>query len=373
MLLKNLNRFRFKNSDLLLWTLLENLNPMFALRSHHGLSSSDPHTNQCLGSSSAASLEEEEVLEIDVHTLEQLLINEPKNLILIDVRYPHEYEKAHFIGAVLVPLSTLLKGDGVAQIKSALEGWHQQNGDRPYKLIIYCTRGVRSAEAVRLLQQEGISGLNLADGIWGRRRKIQPSQNQNYLCQNYLYKKEQPIMNIAPLKLAIAPVKSKSIWLAGLALLAIGTVSWGTYKVVHNPDRLKPLLAAGVPLQVLEPLPFLGQAIETAELQQITVQDLKQKIDHHETNYVLVDVRSPEEYQTSKIPGAVSIPLTTIQQGKGVEEVKALLHGRELVMYCTSGQRSAKALIKMKQEGVQGLQVKGGINAWRKEINPSLL
>ena len=346
---------------------------MFALRSNHGLPSSDPSTNQSLASSGAASLEEEEVLEIDVHTLEELLINEPKNLILIDVRYPNEYEKAHFIGAVLVPFSTLLKGNGIAQIKSALEGWRNQNGDRPYKLIIYCTKGIRSAEAIQLLQQEGISGLNLADGIWGWQRKIQSFQNQTALCQNYLYKKEQPTMNIAPSKLAIAPVNSKSLWLAGLALLAIGTVGWVTYKVVHNPERLKPLLAAGVPLQVLEPIPFLGEAIKTAELPQITVQDLKQKIDRHETNYVLVDVRSPEEYQTSKIPGAVSIPLTTIQQGKGVEQVKALLQGRTLVMYCTSGQRSAKALIKMKQEGVQGMRVKGGINAWRTEIDPSTL
>jgi rhodanese-related sulfurtransferase len=305
------------------------------------------------------------VPEISIHELEQWLTHEPENLILIDVRNFNEYENAYFLGSVLVPLPTILEGDGIAQIKAVIARWQKKNGrvNRPYKLIVYCARGVRSARAVELLQQKGIAGFNLAEGIKAWQKTIQPAN------PHYLFEKSSS-MAPAPRKRSIA--RSKSLGLAALALIAMGTGGWGTYKINHNPDRLRPLLAAGVPLQILEPLPFLGRAVKAAELPQITVQALKQKMDRQQ-DYLLVDVRSPEEYQTSKIPGAVSIPLTTIEQGEGVAQIQKMLGDRPLILYCTSGYRSATALLKLKQLGLRGIQVKGGMNDWYKEIESSAL
>jgi rhodanese-related sulfurtransferase len=337
---------------------------MFALPSVKGSLPRSPHPTHSGVPPIAPPLPSAAVPEISIHELEQWLTRKPEDLILIDVRNFNEYENAYFLGSVLVPLPTLLEGDGIAQIKATIARWQKKNGtDRPYNLIVYCAKGVRSATAIELLQQEGIVGLNLAEGIKAWQKAIQPAN------PNYLFEKSSS-MPLPSRKRSVA--RSKSIRLAALALMAIGTIGWGTYKINHNPDRLRPLLAAGVPLKILEPLPFLGRAVQAAELPQITVQALQQKMDRQE-DYLLVDVRSPEEYQTSKIPGAVSIPLSAIEQGEGVEQIQKMLGDRVLILYCTAGYRSATALLKLKQLGLQGIQVKGGMNDWYKEIESSAL
>ena len=49
-----------------------------------------------------------------------------------------------------------------------------------------------------------------------------------------------------------------------------------------------------------------------------------------------------------------------------------MLKGRQLVAYCTSGKRSARALVLLQHAGIKGTKVQGGIKAWTEEINPSL-
>jgi rhodanese-related sulfurtransferase len=324
-------------------------------------------TDSLLMRLSASTLPEEiEVPQIDVFELEELLATEAENLILIDVRYRCEYENIRFGGAELIPFSDFLNGNGVAQVKAVLAERRCSvvlSHHTPVKLVIYCTAGVRSAEAVELLQESGIEAFNLKGGLRVWQQRIQPFHHQ-YL---EIRTTRKNTMASTPVKWAIAP-KTKALCLSGMAVLAMGFMGWETRQLVHNPDPLRPLLAAGVPLQLFENVPFFGRAVQAAELPQMTVADLKQKIDHQDGDYVLVDVRSPEEYQASKIPGAVSIPVTEIQSGKGVEEVKTLLHGRKLIVYCTSGYRSAKALMELKHAGLSGVQIKGGISEWEKAI-----
>jgi rhodanese-related sulfurtransferase len=328
-------------------------------------------TDSLLMRLSASTLPEEiEVPQIDVFELEELLATEPENLVLIDVRYHCEYEDVRFDGAELIPFSDFLKGNGVAQVKAALAerrcsvvlSRHAVHV-HPVKLIIYCTAGVRSAEAVELLQESGIEAFNLTGGLRVWQQRIQPFHHQYLEMGNT----RKSTMAPTPVKRAIAP-KTKALCLSGMAVLAMGFMGWETRQLVHNPDPLRPLLAAGVPLQVFENVPFFGRAVQAAELPQMTVADLKQKIDHQDGDYVLVDVRSPEEYQAAKIPGAVSIPVAEIQSGKGIDQVKTLLHGRKLIVYCTSGYRSAKALMELKHAGLSGVQIKGGISEWEKAI-----
>ncbi|MFP4123736.1 MAG: molybdopterin-synthase adenylyltransferase MoeB [Coleofasciculus sp.] len=107
-------------------------------------------------------------------------------------------------------------------------------------------------------------------------------------------------------------------------------------------------------------------------IQEMTVQELKQLLDSGTKDFVLVDVRNPNEYEIAKIPGAVLVPLPDIEQGSGVEKVKQLLNGHRLIAHCKMGGRSAKALGILKESGIEGINVKGGITAWSREIDPSV-
>jgi adenylyltransferase/sulfurtransferase len=108
------------------------------------------------------------------------------------------------------------------------------------------------------------------------------------------------------------------------------------------------------------------------EMQEMTVQELKQLLDSEAKDFLLLDVRNPNEYEIAKLPGSVLVPLPEIENGKGVEKVKELLNGHKLIAHCKLGGRSAKALGILKDAGIEGINVKGGIAAWSKEIDPSV-
>ena len=104
----------------------------------------------------------------------------------------------------------------------------------------------------------------------------------------------------------------------------------------------------------------------------MTVQELKQLLDSDADDIVLIDVRNPNEYEIAQIPGSVLVPLTDIEQGSGVEKIKQLTNGHRLIAHCKMGGRSAKALGILKEAGIEGTNVKGGITAWSREIDPNV-
>jgi sulfur-carrier protein adenylyltransferase/sulfurtransferase len=116
-----------------------------------------------------------------------------------------------------------------------------------------------------------------------------------------------------------------------------------------------------------------AEAEQQSMLAEMTVTELKQLIDSGVNDFVTIDVRNPNEYDIAKIPGTILIPLPDIEQGKGVEQVKAALNGRRLIAHCKMGGRSAKALAILKEAGIEGTNVKGGIQAWSREVDPSVL
>ncbi|MBF2063208.1 MAG: molybdopterin-synthase adenylyltransferase MoeB [Calothrix sp. C42_A2020_038] len=114
------------------------------------------------------------------------------------------------------------------------------------------------------------------------------------------------------------------------------------------------------------------EAKQQMDIAEITVQELKQLLDSGAKDFVLLDVRNPHEYEIAKIPGSVLVPLPDIESGSGVNQVKELLNGHRLLVHCKSGVRSAKALGILKESGIEGTNVKGGILAWSKEIDSSV-
>lgn len=115
-----------------------------------------------------------------------------------------------------------------------------------------------------------------------------------------------------------------------------------------------------------------AEAQQQAELSEMTVKDLKQLLDSGAEDFVLLDVRNPHEYEIAQIPGAVLIPLSDIESGDGIDQVRELLQGKRLIAHCKLGGRSAKALALLKDAGISGTNVKGGITAWSREVDPSV-
>ena len=114
------------------------------------------------------------------------------------------------------------------------------------------------------------------------------------------------------------------------------------------------------------------EAQSQAGVPEITVHELKDLFDVAVGSFILIDVRNPHEFEIANIPGSTPVPLSEIENGTGVEQVKELLNGHRLIMHCKTGKRSAKALAILKQAGVEGINLTGGIQAWSQEIDPSV-
>lgn len=99
----------------------------------------------------------------------------------------------------------------------------------------------------------------------------------------------------------------------------------------------------------------------------ITPAQLKARLDAGE-NLVLLDVREPNEWELGRIEGARLIPVNSVTAHAG-----ELSTADEIVLYCRSGVRSARALQSLRELGFRKLwNLHGGILAWANEIDPSL-
>ena len=80
-----------------------------------------------------------------------------------------------------------------------------------------------------------------------------------------------------------------------------------------------------------------------------------------ESNYVILDVRTTQEYQDEHIPDAINVPNETID----TEEIPELPDKEQLILvYCRSGKRSKKAAGKLAALGYTNIVEFGGINDW---------
>jgi molybdopterin/thiamine biosynthesis adenylyltransferase/rhodanese-related sulfurtransferase len=98
----------------------------------------------------------------------------------------------------------------------------------------------------------------------------------------------------------------------------------------------------------------------------ITVTELAERV---KTNHLrLIDVREPHELEISRLPDATNIPL-----GQLAARLSELDSAEDLVLFCKSGARSARALELLTSAGFKKVKnLKGGINAWAREVDKSL-
>jgi len=80
-----------------------------------------------------------------------------------------------------------------------------------------------------------------------------------------------------------------------------------------------------------------------------------------EQDYIILDVRTPEEFRERHIPGAVNVPNESI----GAAEPEVLPEKDQLILvYCRSGNRSKQASQKLAAMGYTNVVEFGGINDW---------
>ena len=111
-----------------------------------------------------------------------------------------------------------------------------------------------------------------------------------------------------------------------------------------------------------------GSTISVTQLEQM----LKER-DNGERDFVLVDVREPNEFEINRIPGSVLIPKGDFLNGSAFDELSRLTSNhQQLVLHCKSGVRSAEALAVAKGAGyADAVHVGGGVVAWVNQIDPS--
>lgn len=107
-----------------------------------------------------------------------------------------------------------------------------------------------------------------------------------------------------------------------------------------------------------------GNSGTKGEYMQITQEEAKNIMDT-QTGYVILDVRTDEEYATGHIPGAILIPDYEI--GKRAES--ELTDKSQLILvYCRSGRRSKNASAELASLGYTNIKEFGGINDWQYDI-----
>ena len=95
--------------------------------------------------------------------------------------------------------------------------------------------------------------------------------------------------------------------------------------------------------------------------------DLKSRLSLN-PNLILLDVREPHELQISAIPNAINIPL-----GQLAGRLAELNTADDMIVFCKSGTRSMRAIELLSSAGFKKLKnLKGGINAWAKEVDTNL-
>ena len=98
--------------------------------------------------------------------------------------------------------------------------------------------------------------------------------------------------------------------------------------------------------------------------QQISMAEAADYMSNHD-GYVLLDVRTVEEFHEKHIPNAINVPNETI----GNSEIPELPDKEQVILvYCRSGNRSKLASQKLAELGYKNIIEIGGINDWTGEI-----
>ena len=106
-----------------------------------------------------------------------------------------------------------------------------------------------------------------------------------------------------------------------------------------------------------------AQNVNEASYTQISMDEAVTMMEE-ETDYIILDVRRPDEFADKHIPNAINVPNETI----GEDEIPELPNKDQIILvYCRSGNRSKQASKKLAALGYTKVYEFGGINDWKGE------
>ncbi len=108
---------------------------------------------------------------------------------------------------------------------------------------------------------------------------------------------------------------------------------------------------------------LLATALSACAQPYSTTAGLEKLIGEKTTPYILVDVRTPEEFASGAIPTAINIPYESIVDQAPTADKDALI-----VVYCRSGSRSTRAESMLKQAGYRNVVNFGAISNWKGQV-----
>ena len=109
-----------------------------------------------------------------------------------------------------------------------------------------------------------------------------------------------------------------------------------------------------------------GNASSESSYQQISQEEAKEMMDTQDV--IILDVREQDEYDSGHIPGAVLLPVGTIDKETAAEVIPE--KESTVLVYCRSGNRSKTASSALAELGYTNIYEFGGINTWPYETEP---
>lgn len=100
---------------------------------------------------------------------------------------------------------------------------------------------------------------------------------------------------------------------------------------------------------------------------ELSVEEFAQRISQGKVQ--LVDVRTPEEYKSEHLHGAISINI--LSEDFDSLSTQILNPDYPVFVYCQSGKRSAMATKRLHAENYVVYQLKGGMIAWKESQKPT--
>lgn len=97
-----------------------------------------------------------------------------------------------------------------------------------------------------------------------------------------------------------------------------------------------------------------------SDYQQISQEEAKEMMDTQDV--IILDVREQDEYDSGHIPGAVLLPVGTIDEETAAEVIPE--KDSTVLVYCRSGNRSKTASSALSELGYTNIYEFGGINTW---------
>lgn len=111
--------------------------------------------------------------------------------------------------------------------------------------------------------------------------------------------------------------------------------------------------------------------LEGKKFADATPEEARQLFDNRKHNYLLIfDVRTPQEYAQSHLPGAELVPLDELEERLEQDDREK---DRPILVYCSHGNRSSTACELLTRNGfLHVYNLSGGITAWRGPVETGL-